>query len=48
MGQQSWKRVVQYGVLNENYIGKVWISLRKEVTEMSQKIDIANSNTYLK
>ncbi|MBQ3437841.1 MAG: hypothetical protein IJG31_04995 [Fusobacterium sp.] len=38
--------VVQYGVLNENYIRKSIVSLEKEVTEMSQKIDIANSNTY--
>ena len=39
--------VVQYGTLNEEYIEDLVNSLETEVNELSQKIDILNSNTYI-
>lgn len=39
--------VVQYGLLNEDYIKELAIKLEKKVNEISQKIDTINSSTYL-
>lgn len=38
--------VVQYGVLNEDYIKDIVIKFEKKVNGFSQKIDTINSNTY--
>lgn len=39
--------VVQYGVLNEEYIKGLVQKLEKKVNKLSEKIDIINSSTYL-
>lgn len=39
--------VVQYGVLNEDYLKEIVLSLENEVNELSQKIDTINSTSYL-
>lgn len=39
--------VVQYGVLNDEFVKEKAQTLEKEVFELSQKIDSINASTYI-